>query len=200
MTSFPPTIHRLIEVFNQFPGIGSKTSERFVFYLLKQPQEFLDRLALSLQQLKQKISLCSQCYQFTEKNPCSICADFKRNSKLLCVVAESSDILALEKTGQYYGLYHVLGGTINQIEGVGPEQLRIQELVQRIKNGVQEVILATNPDLEGESTALYLANLLQKLHIKTTRLGRGLPMGSSVEYADEVTLSDALAGRKEFPK
>lgn len=199
MARFPEPIQNLIEEFNKLPGIGPKTSERFIFYLLKQPEKELDKLAERIKYLKEKITLCSICFVFTDKTPCVICSDARRDQKTICVVAESPDVLAIEKTGKYQGTYHVLEGVINQIEGIGPDQLKIKELVNRIKkDGIKEVILATNPDLEGESTALYLVRLLKPLKIKITRLGRGLPMGSNIEYADEVTLANALAGRGEI--
>lgn len=199
MGRLPESIQNLIEEFNKLPGIGPKTSERFIFYLLKQPKKELDQLAERLKHLKEKIIICPVCFDFTEKTPCSICSDAKRDQKTICVVAESPDMFAIEKTGKYQGTYHVLGGIINQIEGIGPEQLKIKELVSRIKKDrIKEIILATNPDLEGESTALYLARLLKPLKIKITRLGKGLPMGSDIEYADEVTLANALSGRGEI--
>lgn len=199
MTKFPSSIQNLIEEFNKLPGIGPKTSERFIFYLLKQPKKELDKLAEGIRHLKEKITLCFICYNFTEKTPCPICSDSRRDQKTICVVAESPDVHAIEKTSKYQGTYHVLGGVINQIEGIGPDQLKIKELVNRIKkDGIKEIILATNPDLEGESTALYLVRLLKPLGVKITRLGRGLPMGSNIEYVDEVTLANALAGRGEM--
>ncbi|PIY96336.1 MAG: recombination protein RecR [Candidatus Kerfeldbacteria bacterium CG_4_10_14_0_8_um_filter_42_10] len=199
MARLPETIQNLIEEFNKLPGIGPKTSERFIFYLLKQPTEELDKLAERIKRLKEKITTCPVCYNFTDTVPCPICSDSKRDQKTICVVSESPDVIAIEKTSKYQGSYHVLGGVINQIEGIGPEQLKIKELVNRIqKNGIKEIILATNPDLEGESTALYLARLLKPMKIRITRIGRGLPMGSNIEYADEVTLANALAGRGEM--
>lgn len=199
MGKLPKPIQDLIEEFNKLPGIGSKTSERFIFYLLKQPDGELDKLSERIRHLKEKILVCPTCYNFADQSPCSICSDKKRDQKIICVVAESPDVIAIEKTDKYNGLYHVLGGVINQIEGIGPDQIKIKELVDRIKkDGVKEVVLATNPDMEGESTALYLARLLKPLNVKVTRIGRGLPMGSNIEYADEVTLANALAGRGEM--
>ena len=199
MSRFPETIQNLIEEFNKLPGIGPKTSERFIFYLLKQPTEELDKLAERIKHLKEKITTCPICYNLTDTTPCAICSDSRRDQKTICVVSESPDVIAIEKTSKYQGVYHVLGGVINQIEGIGPEQLKIKELVNRIKKDrIKEIILATNPDLEGESTALYLARLLKPMKIRITRIGRGLPMGSNIEYADEVTLANALAGRGEM--
>ncbi len=199
MSKLPESIQKLIEEFNKLPGIGPKTSERFVFYLLKQSKLELEKFALALSHLKDKIKTCSVCYNFTEKDPCEICGDKKRDQKTICVVAESPDQEAIEKTSEYHGSYHVLGGTINQVEGIGPENLRIQELINRLKKDhLKEIIIALNPDMEGESTALYLVRLLKPYKIKITRLARGLPMGSDLEYADEITLTNALAGRKEI--
>jgi recombination protein RecR len=198
MGTLPPSIQNLINEFNKLPGIGPKTSERFIFHLLKRPKSDLEQMAKSLSELKDNISICSECYDFTEESPCSVCNSSQRDKTSICVVAESPDLIAIEKSGTYKGIYHVLGGVINQIYGIGPDQLRIKELEERIKkNGVKEVILATNPDMEGESTALYLIRVLKPLGIKMTRIGKGLPMGSNIEYADEVTLSNAMEGRGE---
>jgi len=195
---YPESIQNLINEFNKLPGIGEKTSQRFVFYLLKQPKEELARLASSIEKLKDKIFLCGNCFNIDQKSPCSICTDKKRNQKAVCVVAQATDIRTIEKTQEYNGLYHVLEGTINQVEGIGPEKLRIKELISRIKkDGVEEIILALNSDIEGETTILYLKKLLAPYKIKITRLARGLPLGSELEYADEITLTDALRGRRE---
>jgi len=199
MPKFPEPISNLINEFNKLPGIGPKTSERFVFYLLKQPKEEISRLSQVLENLKDKITYCSACQNISEKNPCYICSDQRRDKKVICVVAESHDMASIENTGEYKGLYHVLGGDLNPLEGITPDRLKIKELLARVKNdGVKEIILALNPDLEGESTILYLTKILKPLNIKTTRLARGLPMGSDLEYADEVTLSNALKGRLEI--
>ncbi len=199
MPKFPEPIQNLINEFNKLPGIGPKTSERFVFYLLKQPKEEISRLAQVLENLKDKITYCSVCQNVSEKNPCIICSDQKRSKTTICVVAESHDMASIENTGEFNGLYHVLGGNLNPLENITPDKLKIKELVQRIKkDGVKEIILALNPDLEGESTTLYLTKLLKPLNTKITRLARGLPMGSDLEYADEVTLSNALKGRLEI--
>ena len=195
----PDSIQKLIAQFNKLPGIGQKTSERFVFYLLKQPRQELENLAQSISHLKDKVIRCRLCFQITEHDPCPICADRRRDKSCICVVSENADLMAIEKSGEYKGQYHVLGGTINHLEGIGPEQLTIQPLLNRIKqNGVQEVIIATNPDIEGESTAIYLYKLLKPLNIKITRIGRGLPMGADLEYADEVTLQNAMQSRREM--
>lgn len=201
---FPPSLQALINQFNKLPGIGPKTAERFAFYLLRRPKEELEKFAQALLTSKNKIKLCSSCYNFTETKPCPICADPRRDHSIICVVAQSTDLVALEKTGDYKGIYHVLGGVLSPIKGITPEKIRIKELIQRINSKsetatpkVKEIILAFNPDLEGESTTLYLVRLLKPYKIKITRLARGLPMGSDLEYADEVTLSDALKERRE---
>ncbi|MBU0612985.1 recombination mediator RecR [Patescibacteria group bacterium] len=198
MGTLPPSIQNLINEFNKLPGIGPKTSERFIFHLLKRPKSDLEQMANSLRELKDKIAICTECYDFTENSPCDICTSSQRDKTTICVVAESPDLMAIEKAGTYKGIYHVLGGVINQIYGIGPDQLRINELEERIKkNGIKEIILATNPDMEGESTALYLIRVLKPLGIRITRIGKGLPMGSNIEYADEVTLANAMEGRGE---
>ena len=195
----PESIQKLINQFNKLPGIGQKTSERFVFYLLKQPKEELRNMADSILRLKDQVDYCQQCYQIASQTPCPICQDSSRDRSVICVVAENPDLIAIEKAGEYKGLYHILGGTINHIEGAGPEQLTIKPLLTRIKNnGVKEVIIATNPDIEGESTAMYLFKLLKPLNIKVTRIGRGLPMGANLEYADEATLQNAMLSRREM--
>lgn len=195
---FPPSIRNVIDQFNRFPGIGPKTSERFMFYLLGLPKDQLAEFAESIHHLKDHIVECSVCYNLDETNPCARCSDPRRGRSVVCVIAESHDIVPLEKTGEFSGLYHVLGGTINHLEGIGPGNLRIGELAERIdRDGVQEVILALNPDLEGETTALYLSKLLKERPVRVTRLARGLPMGSNIEYADQMTLANALKDRKE---
>lgn len=198
---YPSPIQNLIDEFNKFPGIGPKTSERFVFYLLKKQKEEVERLLLNIKNLKEKITLCSQCFSFSEKDPCSICSNFKRNHSLICVVAEPQDIAILEKTKEYHGVYFVLGGLLNTLEGITPEKLKIKQLLKKIsdqKPQVKEVILALNPNLEGETTVLYLTKLLKPYKIKMTRLAQGLPTNSELEYIDEITLSNALKGRKEI--
>lgn len=195
---FPSSIRNVIDHFNRFPGIGPKTSERFMFYLLRLPREQLAEFADSVRHLKDNIVLCSVCFHFDETSPCARCSDPKRDHSIVCVVAESQDIVAIDKTEEFAGVYHVLGGTINHLDGIGPEHLRVNELVARIdQNGVREVILALDPDLEGETTALYLSKLLKERPVRLTRLARGLPMGSNIEYADQMTLANALKDRKE---
>jgi recombination protein RecR len=195
----PEPVTRLIEAFSQLPGIGPKTASRLTFYLLRRPAEQTESLADALRDLKQRIVFCRQCFNITEENPCAICRDEGRDRALLCVVEEPLDVLAIERTSEYRGLYHVLHGAISPVEGIGPDELRINELMARLKQEpVREVLLATNPNLEGEATAMYLARLVQPLGVRVTRLARGLPVGGDLEYADVVTLSRALEGRQEM--
>lgn len=199
MKVIPRSIQLLIREFNKLPGIGSKTSERFVYHLLRQEKSEIEALANSLLAVKDAIRLCNSCYTFSEEPICSICADNYRRKELICVVAEPKDVFAVEKTGEYNGLYHVLGGVINHADGIGPEMLRINELRTRVqRDAVQEVILATNPDMEGETTALYISQQLKELPVTVTKIARGLPMGGDIEYADEVTLGNALTGRRQM--
>ncbi len=199
MSPVPHALERLIREFTKLPGIGPKTAERLVYYLLKQPKEELAAMADSLQQAKDEVVTCGQCFRYSDQNPCPICADKRRDKSLLCVVAESQNIPVIEKTAAFGGHYHVLGGLISPLEGVTPDKLKISELETRFKsNGVKEVLLALNPDLDGETTSLYLAQLIQPLGIKVTRLARGLPMGADLEYADEITLESAITGRREI--
>jgi len=185
----------LIEELSQLPGIGRKTAQRLALYLLKQPREEVVKLAKALVQLKDKVKYCSSCYNITEVDPCAICSSPKRDRSIICVVEEPNDVIALEKTNEYKGLYHVLGGALSPLEGVGPEELKIKELLPRLAEGVQEVILAMNPNVEGEATTIYLSKLIKPLGIKVTRIARGLPVGGDLEYADEATLTRALEGR-----
>lgn len=197
--SLPIPIQKLIEEFNKLPGIGQKTAERFVFYLLKQPKAEIVKLINALNNLISGINVCSECFNYCEKSPCAICRDKSRDQNTICVVAESVDIIALEKVSEYRGRYHVLHGRINHIDDIGPEKLKIKELVSRIKkNKIKEVILALDANMDGETTALYLNKILKPLSTKITRLARGLPMGSDIEYADEITLASALSGRREI--
>lgn len=201
-TSFLPAsepVSRLIEEFNKLPGIGPKSAARLTYYLLRMPKEEVLALADAIIAVKEKTVLCSSCQNITDSNPCAICSSNERDHSIICVVKEPLDILALERTGQYKGLYHVLHGVISPMDGVGPDDLKIKELLHRLKSdSVKEVILATNPNLEGEATAMYLHRLLSPLGIRVTRLARGLPVGGDLEYADEVTLTHALEGRQEI--
>ncbi|MFQ6121776.1 MAG: recombination mediator RecR [Dehalococcoidales bacterium] len=192
-------INKLIEEFNKLPGIGPKSAQRLTYYLLRAPDEQTKLLAEAILSLKQKITLCSICFNVTESDPCHICRSDVRDRDKICVVEQPQDILALEHTGIYKGLYHVLHGAISPTEGVGADDIRIKELLNRLQSSsISEVILATNPNLEGEQTAMYLSRLISPLGIKVTRLARGLPFGTELEYADDVTLTRAIEGRQEF--
>jgi recombination protein RecR len=192
-------VARLIEEFHKLPGVGPKSAQRLTYYLLRAPEEEARALAQAILEMKEKITFCSTCQNVTDRDPCAICANPERDSSLICVVEEPLDILALERTRSYNGLYHVLHGVISPMDGVGPEHLKVEELLERLKGGtVQEVILATNPNLEGEATAMYLTRLLRPLGVRVTRLARGLPSGADLEYADDLTLTRALEGRQEM--
>lgn len=199
MSNYPSSIQNLVDQFAKLPGIGPKTAERLVFYLLKQPKQELEEFGVSLEKIKAAITICQKCQNYSESNPCQICSDKNRNPRVICLVAKPQDLLSLEKTNEYQGVYHILGGLIDPLEGVTPEKLTIKQLVDRIKqDGVQEIILALNSDMPGETTILYLTKLLKQFkNVKVTRLAQGLPIGSDLEYADEVTLSSALKGRRE---
>jgi recombination protein RecR len=198
-TAVPPSVIQLIETLSELPGIGPKTASRLAFYLLRGKSELALRISETLQNLVENTRFCSVCYNVTEQDPCPICADPTRNRELVCVVEEPLDLLALERTEQYPGLYHVLHGALSPLEGVFAEDLRVKELEARLrKEGIEEVILATNPTSEGDYTAAYLLNRLKPLGIRVTRLGRGLPMGGDLEYADAVTLTRALEARQEL--
>jgi len=192
-------IAKLIEEFNKLPGIGPKSAQRLTYYLLQVPAENAEALAEAITAVKENLSLCSVCFNITDSDPCVICRDDERDHTKICIVEEPIDILPLERTKKYKGLYHVLHGVIAPSDGIGPEELKIKELLSRL-NGrlVTEVILATNPNLEGEATAMYLQRLVAPLGIRITRLARGLPYGGDLEYADDVTLSRALEGRQEM--
>jgi len=190
---------RLIEEFHKLPGVGPKSAQRLTYYLLRAPEEEARALAQAILEMKEKITFCSVCQNVTDCDPCLICTTSARDPSLMCVVEEPLDILALERTRSYNGLYHVLHGVISPMDGVGPEDLKVEELLERLKGSpVQEVILATNPNLEGEATAMYLGRLLRPLGVRVTRLARGLPSGADLEYADDLTLTRALEGRQEM--
>jgi recombination protein RecR len=191
-------VSRLIDEFSRLPGIGPKTASRLVFYLLRAPEEQAQSLAEALQELRARIAFCSICFNITESDPCAVCTDERRDRSVVCVVEEPLDVIAIERTRDYQGLYHVLHGTIAPVEGIGPDDLRIAELLPRLEADppVREVIIATNPNMEGEATAMYIARQLEGKAIQVTRLARGLPVGGDLEYADEITLSRALAGRQ----
>ncbi len=199
MAYFPEPVARLIEAFQKLPGVGPKTAQRLAFFLLKRPPDEVNELAESLRDLKTRIHHCRECFNVTEEDPCRICRDPARDTRLVCVVEEPNDLLALERTGEFRGRYHVLLGALSPLEGIGPEDIKVRELLARLEaRSAEEVILATNPSVEGEATAIYLAKLLRPLGVRVTRIARGLPVGGDLEYADEVTLSKALEGRREM--
>jgi recombination protein RecR len=197
----PAPVTKLIDEFSRLPGVGPKTASRLTFYLLRNPAEHAVALADALRELHEKVVFCTRCFNIAENNPCPVCADEHRDRATICVVEEPLDVLAIERTRDYQGLYHVLHGTIAPVEGIGPEDLKIAELVDRVRGSeteVREIIIATNPNLEGEATAMYIARQFEGSVMKITRLARGLPMGGDLEYADEITLSRALSGRSEM--
>jgi recombination protein RecR len=199
MAYYPEPVARLIEALQKLPGIGPKTAQRLTFFLLKRPAEEVSALSEALVGVKSRISHCSTCFNVTEENPCRICRDPARDQRALCVVEEPNDLLAMERTGEFRGRYHVLLGALSPLDGIGPEDIRVRELLKRLETpGVEEVIVATNPNVEGEATAIYLAKLLRPLGVRVTRIARGLPVGGDLEYADEVTLSKAFQGRREM--
>jgi recombination protein RecR len=192
-------VSRLVDEFHKLPGIGPKMAQRLTYYIVRMPEEEARSLAEAVLAAKERIVLCSQCYNITEADPCGMCSDPSRDQTRICVVEEALDVLALERTGSYKGLYHVLHGVISPMNGIGPDDLRIQPLMVRLKDSdLEEIILATNPNLEGEATAMYIHRLVSPLGVKVTHPARGLPMGGDLEYADEVTLSHAMEGRREF--
>ena len=192
-------VARLIDELNKLPGIGPKSAARLAFYLLKSPKEQTDALAEAITEMKERIVFCSVCFNITEQDPCGICEDNGRDRTKICVVEEPLDVIAIERTNDFKGLYHVLHGALNYMEGVTPQQLKIDELLKRTEQKeVEEVILATNATTEGDATAMYINRMLAKQGVRTTRIARGLPMGGDLEYADEVTLSRALEGRREM--
>lgn len=199
----PTAVRRLIEVFEKLPGIGPKTAQRLTFYLLHFPQIELEKMGEAFVNLKKNTKVCSLCFNVAETDPCEICSDTSRDDSMICVVEQPLDILAVERSGEYKGLYHVLHGAISPLNNIGPEELRLRELLPRVQSGkIREIILATNPTMEGEATSMYIKKMLEDSPIdgklQVTRLGRGLPVGGDLEYADEVTLSNALKGRGEF--
>ena len=198
MSSAGP-IARLVCELGKLPGVGEKTAARLAFHILRAPEADAAALASAISELRAKIRLCSLCWDFTEQDPCSICRDQRRDASLLCVVAHPQDVLAIERTGGYRGRYHVLHGVLSPLEGIGPDDLRVAELVQRCGgNDLREVIVATNPSVEGETTAIYLAKLIRPLGVRTSRIATGVPMGGELEYADRLTLARAIDGRREL--
>lgn len=199
LSGAPEPIARLIEAFHKLPGIGPKSAQRLAYHVLRAPREEAEALAIAVRDVKERIALCSSCCNITEANPCTYCSDGRRDGSVVCVVEQPLDILALERAGGFRGRYHVLHGVLNPMDGIGPEHLHIRELLERLKSGeVQEVIMATNPSLEGEATAMYLQRLVGPLGVRVTRLARGLPSGADLEYTDDVTLSRAIEGRQSF--
>jgi recombination protein RecR len=192
-------VARLVEEFHKLPGIDPKTTQRLTYYLIRMPNDDARSLAEAILAVKEKIVLCSICYNITEADPCNICLDPNRDDTRICVVEEALDVLALERTHSFRGLYHVLHGVISPMNGIGPDDLKIQPILERLRDGdVQEVVLATNPNLEGEATAMYIHRLIAPLGVRVTRPARGLPVGGDLEYADEVTLGRAIEGRQDF--
>jgi len=189
------SLQELIEEFARLPGIGRKTALRLALFILKQPRDDVAKMATALVNVKDRIRYCSVCWSITEGDPCTICASAKRNRNVICVVEEPNDLLAVEKTNEFDGLYHVLGGSLSPLDGIGPDELKVRELLTRVTPETEEVILAMNPDVEGEATTLYLTRLLKPLGPRVSRIARGIPVGGDLEFADEATLGRALEGR-----
>ena len=199
MTKVAEPINQLIKRLARFPGVGEKTASRLALYILRCSKEEAVDLAKSIINVKEKITLCSICYNLTDQNPCNICKDDKRDRKVVCVVEEPGDLMALEGSGEFRGGYHVLHGVISPLDGINPDDIRIKELMERLKGGqIKEVIIATNPTTNGNATALYLSKLIKPLGVKVTRIAQGIPIGGDIEYTDEVTLRKALEGRRDF--
>jgi len=190
------SIENLIDEFRKLPGIGPKSAKRIVFYLLKQSSKDIEEFAKALIEMKEKVRFCNECFNISEEDKCPICKDSSRNNKIICIVEKVSDVAVIESTGQYNGLYHVLGGLLSPIEDIGPEEIKLPQLVERIKKfDVEEIILALNPTVEGESTTTYINKILKQFDLKITKLASGLPVGGDIEYADQITISRALSGR-----
>jgi recombination protein RecR len=199
MPGTPEPVSRLIDAFHRLPGIGPKSAQRLAYHILRAPEREAEALATAILDVKRQIVLCSVCQNVTESDPCRYCRDPGRDAGVICVLEQPLDILAVERTGGFRGRYHVLHGVINPMEGIGPEHIRMRELLARVQGGeVREVIVATNPSLEGEATGMYIQRLLSPLGVRVTRLARGLPSGADLEYTDDVTLARALEGRQEF--
>jgi recombination protein RecR len=199
MALYIKSVENLINEFRKLPGIGPKSAKRIVFYLLKLSHSDITKLSQALVEMKEKVKICKYCYNLTEEDVCSICRDQSRDKKKICIVEEVSDLIIIEKTGEYKGLYHILGGLLSPIENIGPKEIRIPMLLERIKNdNTEEVIMALNPTVEGESTAMYLKKILSPLGVKVTKLASGLPVGGDLEYADEVTIGRAISDRREL--
>ena len=199
MSLYSPSIEKLIESFEKLPSIGSKTAARLAFYILNASEEETNEFIKSIQDAKKNLKYCSKCYNISDTDPCPICANPKRDQSIICVVEDVRDIVAMERTHEYKGVYHVLHGSISPMNGIGPDDIKIKELLSRLMEGtVKEVILATNPRVEGEATAMYLSKLIKPLDIKVTRIAHGIPVGGDLEYTDEITLAKALEGRREI--
>ena len=195
--ALPDPLTRLIEELQRLPGIGPKGAQRLAFHMLKTPREQTDRLAEALRDVKERVTYCSVCNNITDADPCAYCRNDERNHNVICVVEEPQNVGAVERSREFRGVYHVLMGALSPLQGIGPDDLKIKGLLSRVGNGVTEIILATNPNVEGEATAIYLARLLKPLGVKVTRIAMGVPVGSDLEYADEVTMHKALEGRRE---
>ncbi len=199
MALYIKSVENLINEFKKLPGIGPKSAKRIVFFLLKLSHNDIAKLSKSLIEMKEKVKFCSECYGLTEEDVCHICRDQSRDRKKICIVEEVSDVVIIEKTGEYRGLYHILGGLLSPIENIGPDEIRVPRLLERVRaDNVEEVIIALNPNVEGESTAVYLKKMLLPLGVRVTRLASGLPVGGDLEYADEVTIGRAISDRREL--
>lgn len=198
MSYYSPTIERLIENFEKLPSIGHKTATRLAFYMLNLNEDSTNEFINSIIEAKQNLKYCSKCFNITDIDPCPICSSAKRDPSIICVVEDVKDVVAMEKTHEFKGVYHVLHGSISPMNGIGPEDIKIKELLERLKENIKEIIIATNPRVEGEATAIYLSKLIKPLGIKVTRIAHGIPVGGDLEYTDEVTLSKALEGRREI--
>jgi recombination protein RecR len=195
--SLPDPLVRLIEELQRLPGIGPKGAQRLAFHILRTPREQTDRLVAAVRDVKERVTYCSICNNITDADPCAFCSNGARNHQMICVVEEPQNVTAIERTREFKGVYHVLMGALSPLQGIGPDDLKIKGLLTRLQGGVTEVILATNPNVDGEATAIYLARLLKPLGVKVTRIAMGVPVGSDLEYADEVTMHKALEGRRE---
>jgi recombination protein RecR len=195
--SLPEALVRLVDELQRLPGIGPKGAQRLAFHILKTPREHADRLADAIRDVKERVTYCSTCNNITDRDPCGFCSSESRDHQLICVVEEPQNVAAIEKTREFKGVFHVLMGALSPLQGIGPDDLKIKGLLSRVNGGATEVILATNPNVEGEATAIYLARLLKPLGVKVTRIAMGVPVGSDLEYADEVTMHKAIEGRRE---
>jgi recombination protein RecR len=197
MREYAPPVEALIEEFRKLPGIGAKSAQRLAFHIIKASKEEATKLAHAILELKESIRTCSTCHNITDVDPCGYCTDTARDRTMICVVEESHNLLSIEKTREYHGLYHVLEGVLSPLHGIGPDQLQIKTLLERLRSGeVKEIIVATNPNVEGEATALYISKLIKPLGVKVTRIATGVPVGSDLDYADQVTVTRAMEGRR----